>query len=357
MHKSRIDSWIWNLDLVSNIALYVTRRAINAVITIVLLVALVFSLIHIILPDPVMLARIYAPNPRAPPAILELTIKQYGLDQPLWVQFFTYVSNLLHGNLGTDTIYHIPEIEVLREYLPITLELVIVGQILGVLIGIYTGAIAAANRNRTADYGVKAIYLTTWSTPVFLVGFLLQLIFAYWLNLLPATGVVNPTLSSPPAVTGAPLLDALMAGNWIYLYSAARHLILPAASVAIIGFGLITRLTRASMIDALDRDYVKLAYMKGLSKRKVVWGTAFRNAIIPIITLVALTFAFAAGGAVVIEDVFAYHGMGYFTVNAVYNLDYPAILAFTVIIGFSVVAANLIADLLYAVADPRVRLT
>ncbi len=225
------------------------------------------------------------------------------------------------------------------------------------MIGIYTGAIAAANRNRPADYGLKAVYLTTWSTPLFLVGFIMQLIFAYWLKLLPATGVVDPTFAAPVAVTGAPLIDALLARDWVYLYSVIRHLILPASAIAVASFGLITRLTRASMIDALDKDYVKLAYMKGLSKSKVVWGTAFRNAVIPIITLLALTFAFSAGGAVVIEDVFAYHGMGYFTVNAIYNLDYPAILAFTVIIGISVVVANLIADLLYAVADPRVRLT
>jgi peptide/nickel transport system permease protein len=246
---------------------------------------------------------------------------------------------------------------VLKEYLPVTLELVIVGQALGVLVGIYTGAIAASNRNKPADYGLKAIYLTTWSTPVFLVGFIMQLIFAYWLRLLPATGVVNPTYVTPHLVSGAPLIDSLIAGDWTYLYSVIQHLILPASAIAVSSFGLITRLTRASMIDALDRDYVKLAYMKGLSKSKVVWGTAFRNAVIPIITLIALTFAFSAGGAVVVEDVFAYHGMGYFTVNAIYNLDYPAILAFTVIIGVSVVVANLIADLLYAVADPRVRLT
>lgn len=329
----------------------------NAVITIILLVALVFVLIHIILPNPIELARIYAPNPRATPAVLELTVRKYGLDQPIWMQFITYLGNLFHGNLGTDTQYLIPESQVLSEYLPVTLELVITGQIVGVLIGIYTGAIAAANRNKTADYGVKAIYLTTWSAPIFLVGFVMQLIFAYWLNLLPATLVADPTLVPPNAVTGAPLIDALLAGNLPYFYSVAQHLILPASAIAVAGFGLITRLTRASMIDALDRDYVKLAHMKGLSKSKVVWGTAFRNAVIPIITIVALTFAFSAGGAVIVEDVFAYHGMGFFTVNAIYNLDYPAILAFTIIIGFSVVAANLIADLLYAVADPRVRLT
>jgi peptide/nickel transport system permease protein len=343
--------------LVSNFALFLTRRAINAVITIVLLIALVFTLLHILVPTPVAMARIIIGNPRATPGILASVIKANDLDAPLYVQFYNYVVGVFHGNLGTDTMYHVPEIVELQMYLPITLELVIIGQIIGVLIGIYTGSIAAANRNRAPDYGMKALYLTTWSAPVFLVGFVMQLVVAYWLGLLPATGVVDPTLSPPPAVTGAPIFDALIAGNWVYLWNAVQHIILPAFAIAVIGFGLVTRLGRASMIDALDRDYVKLAYMKGLSKGKVVWGTAFRNAMIPIITLIALFFAFSVGGAVIIEDVFAYHGMGYFTVQAIYNDDYPCILAFTIITGINVIVANFVADILYAVADPRVRLT
>jgi len=343
--------------LVSNFGLFVVRRAINAAVTLVLLIALVFVLLHVLVPSPVAMARIITGNPRATPAILASIIKANDLDAPLYIQFYNYLIGILHGNFGTDTLYHVPELQEMQAYLPVTLELVVVGQIIGVLIGLYTGAIAAANRNRAPDYGMKALYLTTWSAPIFLVGFIMQLVVAYWLNLLPATGVVDPTLIPPPAVTGAPIIDALLAQNWVYFWSAVQHLILPAFAIAVIGFGLVTRLGRASMIDALDRDYVKLAYMKGLSKGKVVWGTAFRNAMIPIITLVALLFAFSVGGAVIIEDVFAYHGMGFFTVNAIYNDDYTAVLAFTVITGIAVIVANFVADILYAVADPRVRLT
>lgn len=343
--------------MVSNIALFLARRAINAVITLLFLMLIIFILIHIILPDPISLARLYAPNPRAGTAYLETIVKRYDLAAPIWTQFYNYVVQLFHGNLGTDTIYSIPVATVLLQYLPVTLELVIIGQIFGVVIGLYTGGIAASNRNRAPDYGMKAVYLTSWGAPPFLVAVIFQLIFAYWFNLLPSSLVVDPTLPAPAVVTGAPILDSLIAGNWTYMYSSIQHIILPALTVAVIGFGLVTRLTRASMIDALDKDYVKLAYMKGLSKRKVVWGTAFRNALIPIITLIALIFAFSVGGAVVVEDVFDYHGMGWFTVQAIYNLDYPAILAFTILVGLSVIIANLAADLLYAVADPRVRLT
>ena len=341
----------------SNIGFFLARRAVNAFITILFLILIIFILVHIILPDPISLARLYSPNPHATIPYLETVVKKYQLDAPLYTQFYNYVVQLLQGNLGTDTIYSIPVSTVLLQYLPVTLELVIVGQIFGVVIGLYTGGIAASNRNRAPDYGMKAIYLTSWGAPPFLVAVLFQLIFAYSLNLLPSSLVVDPTLPIPHSITGAPILDGLIAGNWAYTYSAMQHIILPAGTIAIIGFGLVTRLTRASMIDALDKDYVKLAYMKGLSKRKVVWGTAFRNALIPIITLIALIFAFSVGGAVVVEDVFDYHGMGWFTVNAIYNLDYPAILAFTILVGLSVIVANLAADLLYAAADPRVRLT
>lgn len=343
--------------MVSNIAFYITRRAMNAVVTILFLIFMLFVMIHIILPTPIAEARLYASNPRITVAALQEIANTYGLNLPLPTQFYNYVVNLLSGNLGVDTQYHIPELQVMEKFIPVTLELVIAGNILGVLIGLYTGSISAANRNRPLDYGTKAIYLTTWSAPVFLVGFVVQVAFAFWLQLLPSSGVVDPSLVAPPATTGVPMVDALLVGNWTYFWSVAQHLILPALALAIVSFGLVTRISRASMIDALDKDYVKLAYMKGLSKSKVVWGTAFRNALIPIITLVALIFAFSAGGAVIIEDVFFYHGAGWFTVNAVYNFDYPAILAFTVIIGLCVVVSNLVADLLYAAADPRVRLT
>jgi len=343
--------------LVSNFGFFIARRAINAVVTVVLLLGLVFGLLHILVPTPEAMARIISGNPRANGGVIAATIKANGLDDPIWVQFFNYVVNVFHGNFGMDTFKHVPELQELELYLPITLELVVTGQIIGVVIGLYTGAIAAANRNRAPDYGMKAIYLTTWSAPTFLVGFIFQLVIAYWLGLLPATGVVDPTLPVPHVFTGAPVIDGLLSADWSYCWSAVQHLVLPALTIAVTGFGLVTRLGRATMIDALDRDYVKLAYMKGLSKRTVVWGTAFRNALIPIITLIALLFGFSVAGAVIVEDVFGYYGMGAFSVNAIFNFDYTAILAFTLVTGLAVIGANFVADILYAAADPRVRLT
>jgi len=342
--------------LASKFALFVVRRGVNAIITLILMIAVIFIIIQLIAPTPIDKAIIYA-GPRMTQAELIAIANRYGFNLPIWNQFVNYVVNFFHGNFGIDSIYGSPEIVVIERYFPITLDMVVLGNILGVVVGIFTGAIAASNRNTPTDYGIKAIYLGTWAAPPFLVAILLQLVLAYDLGLLPTGGVANPVLSAPAAVTGLPLIDSLLAQNWTYLYSYLQHLILPALSIAVISFGAITRITRATMIDALDKDYVKLAYMKGLPKRQVVYGTAFRNAIIPIITLLAVTFAFSVGGAVIIEDIFSYHGIGFFTVLAIYDLDYPAILTTTIIVGIAVIVCNFIADVLYGAMDPRVRLT
>jgi peptide/nickel transport system permease protein len=336
---------------------FLVRRVINACITIIIMILILFFLVHVVAPTPVAMARLYSPNPRASTAVLENIARNQGFYDPLPVQFWNYLKNVFSGNFGTDLMTGNPEIMMIGQYLPISLQIVIIGNILGVLIGIFTGTISASNRNTKTDYGIKGLYLVTWAAPTFIVAALLQLVVAYWFGLLPPSGLVNSLLTAPKTVTGFPLIDSLVAGDWAYFWSVVQHIVLPSLAIAIMGFGLITRLTRASMIDALDKDYVKLSYMKGQTKRKVVYGTAFRNALIPVITIVALTFGLSLAGAVVVEDIYNYHGIGYFTVQSVYSFDYVALLALTIIFGVAIIAANLIADLLYAVADPRVRLS
>ncbi len=342
--------------MISNLFSFVLRRAVNAFVTLLLLILLIFGLVHILAPSPLALARIYAGSPHVPAGELAVIIKQYSLDAPIPVQFYNYVVGLLHGNLGIDTIYKVPEISLVETFLPITLELVITGLIVAVVIGVYTGAIAATSRRRGADHAIRGVYLVTWSTPPFLAAFVIQLFLAYQLNLLPATGLADPALNSPAVVTGFPLVDSLLAGDMTYFISLVHHLVLPALVIAVTSFGVVTRIMRSSMIEALDKDYVRLAYMKGFSTRQVAFKTAFRNAVIPVITLAALFFGTSTAGAVIIEDIFEYHGMGWFTVQAISGLDYVGILGVTIIIGISVILANFVADMLYGVADPRVRL-
>ena len=262
----------------------------------------------------------------------------------------------MHGNLGIDPTYKVPVVTLIGKYLPRTLELVIPATILSVVIGLFTGAIAASNRNKPLDYLVRGVYLVTWASPPFLIAVILQLVIAYYLRLLPPTGTVNPVLTPPKPITPFPLLNAMLAGDWPYFSSLVHHMVLPVIAIALVSFGIVTRIARASMLDYMESDFAKLSLMKGLSRRKVVYGVVLRNASIPLVTLIALLFGYSVAGAVVIEDIFQYHGMGYFITQAIESLDYTSILGTTVIVGIAIIIANLVADILYGVLDPRVRI-
>ncbi|QXJ31328.1 ABC transporter permease [Saccharolobus shibatae] len=337
-----------------NTVFFIIRRIINAFITLILLIILVFIMIHIIAPNPLALARLYT-GPHATYTELEQVAKQYGLDQPLYIQIINYIINIFHGNLGIDPTYKVPVVTLIGKYLPRTLELVIPATILSVVIGLFTGAIAASNRNKPLDYLVRGVYLVTWASPPFLIAVILQLVIAYYLRLLPPTGTVNPVLTPPKSITPFPLLNAMLAGDWPYFSSLVHHMVLPVIAIALVSFGIVTRIARASMLDYMESDFAKLSLMKGLSRRRVVYGVVLRNASIPLVTLIALLFGYSVAGAVVIEDIFQYHGMGYFITQAIESLDYTSILGTTVIVGIAIIIANLVADILYGVLDPRVR--
>jgi len=340
----------------TNLFFYFIRRLINAIITLILLIFIVFSLIHIILPSPQAMAKVYIGGSHFTQGEIDAIIVKYGLNKPIYDQFFTYLTNILRGNFGIDSLYKVPEMYLLSKFIPITLEFVIVAIIIQVLLGLFTGSVAALWRNRVPDWIVKVLYLIAWAMPVFLLATLLQFVFAYYLKVLPPFNIANPLLVPPKPITGFPLIDAAIEGDWVYFDSVLKHMVLPVLAIAFAGFGITTRIMRASTVDVLDKDYVKLAYMKGLSGWKVFRGTVFRNSMIPIITLTALQFGFAIAGAVVIEEIFIYKGMGFFLYQSTVSLDYVAILSTTLIIGISVIIANFVADILYAVVDPRVRL-
>ncbi|WP_255446812.1 ABC transporter permease [Sulfolobus sp. B1] len=331
------------------------RRIINAIITIIMLIVVIFILIHVIAPNPLTLAKIYSGNPHPTYAQLIVIERKYGLNKPLYVQIINYISNLFHGNLGMDPVYKVPVVNLLSKYIPRTLEITIPATVLSVIIGLVTGAIGASNRGKVLDYFVRGVYLVTWSSPTFLIATVLQLGVAYYLKLLPPYGIVNPALTSPSRITGFPLIDSAIAGDWVYFVSVLRHMILPVTSLAVANFGIVTRLSRSSMLVHMNSDYAKLSLVKGLSRRRVVYGVVLRNASIPIVTLIALLFGSSIAGSVAVEDIFQYHGMGWFITNSLLNLDYVGILSTTVIVAVFIIVANLVADILYSVLDPRVR--
>ncbi|MGC8606823.1 MAG: ABC transporter permease [Vulcanisaeta sp.] len=340
-------------------AIFVVRRLINAVVTLLLLLVLMFVLVHVIYPTPIALARLYA-GPHATMAELETIVKVYHLDAPIYVQFINYLISVFSGDLGFDPIYKEPEAYIIMQYLPITLTFMIPAVILTVLLGVVLGAIAASNRNKWLDYLIRGFYIFTWSSPPYLIALLLLLIFAIWLEPythLPVSHYVDPLLPAPKPITGWPLIDALLEQNWEYARSYVIHMILPMFSVVLYSFGVYTRMARNTMLDVLESDYVRLAYVKGLSRRVVVYRVGLRNALIPLVTLMVLTFALAWTGAYIAEDVFDYHGMGYITTVAITSVDPLMVYGITLFVGISVIIANFIADILYGILDPRVRIT
>jgi len=331
---------------------FVIRRAVYSVLLVIGAVVLVFLLTHVAAPNP---AALWA-GPRAPPSVIQAVVKEYHLDQPLYIQLLYYLEEIFTFNFGISPFFKQPVTSLVSLYFPRTLELTFFAMVLTVIIGVVSGAYAAAHQERKGDYAVRGVYLVSWGMPPFLVALLLQFFFAYQWGLLPSSLLADPTLTLPKVITGFPLIDSLIAGDFPFFYSTLAHLLLPALALALISFGLVTRITRSAMLESLQSDYVRTATMKGVGTRRAVYVHALKNSLLPVITIIALTFAYVIAGAVVVEEIFGYEGMGYLITEAVYNYDYPTLIGSTIVIVVAVVIINFVADVLYAVVDPRVRL-
>jgi len=331
---------------------FVIRRAVYSVLLVMGAVVLVFLLTHVAVANP---AALWA-GPRAPPSVIQAVVKEYHLDQPLYIQLLYYLEEIFTFNFGISPFFKQPVASLVSLYFPRTLELTFFAMVLTVIIGVVSGAYAAAHQERKGDYAVRGIYLVSWGMPPFLVALLLQFFLAYQWGLLPSSLLADPTMTLPRVVTGFPLIDSLIAGDFPFFYSTLAHLLLPALALALISFGLVTRITRSAMLESLQSDYVRTATMKGVGTRRAVYVHALKNSLLPVITIIALTFAYVIAGAVVVEEIFGYEGMGYLITEAVYNYDYPTLIGSTIVIVVAVVIINFVADVLYAVVDPRVRL-
>ncbi|MCL5678338.1 MAG: ABC transporter permease [Candidatus Thermoplasmatota archaeon] len=311
---------------------------------------IVFVLSHLMLPDP---AVVWAGKHASHSEILAVTA-EYHLKAPVYVQYYYYMKGILTGNWGTNTINGSPILPELLHYFPATLELVIASLLIMMIVGIPLGVIAASRQGKTTDHFVRALYLSGWATPTFLGGVILVLIFGLYIRILPDTGMINPSLTPPPTITGMPVVDSLLALNFIDFLSSVRHLILPAISLAFLNFGITTRMTRSSMLEVLSLDYIKSARSKGLAESVVLFRHVLRNALTSTVTVLALMTGSLLSGTVVIEEIFGWPGIGTFAYNSILVADYPAIIGVTIFFSAGVIIANLIADVLYAVLDPRV---
>jgi peptide/nickel transport system permease protein len=289
------------------------------------------------------------------PTIVAAFRAQWGLDRPLPEQYLTYLKNLVQGNFGISIRTHMPVSDDLARYLPASAELAIIATLVGTLVGIPFGVISAVRRNQWIDHVVRGVSLLGVSSPVFWLGLISLYIFYYRLRWLPGPGRLDVGLQEPTHITGMYTVDSLLTGNWPALESSVRHLILPGLVLASVYLGLVTRITRSSMLEVLSADYVRTARGKGLRQRSVVYRHALNNALIPTITVLGLAFGDILAGTVLTETIFSWPGIGRYAYQSAVTLDFPAIMGVSLVIAAIFILVNLATDLAYVFLDPRLR--
>jgi peptide/nickel transport system permease protein len=329
---------------------YIARRMAMLVLVLFGMSLLTFIISHAIPGDPVRLAA----GPHAGPEQIESLRKQLGFDKPLPVQYMKYMSGLLRGDMGISVETRRPVREELMKYLPATVELSIFALAISVLLGLPLGVLSAVRRNSPIDHSGRMVCLLGASTPIFWLGLLLQLLFYKNLGLLPIGGRIGMELNPPTQITGLYILDSILSLDWLALKSSILHIILPAVTLGYGSMAVFTRMTRSSILEILNEDYIRTARAKGLSERIVIYKHALRNAILPVLTLIGLQFASLLGGAVLTETVFSWPGLGNYGVHAIMTLNFPAIMGVTLVITTIFVAVNLVIDISYAFVDPRI---
>jgi peptide/nickel transport system permease protein len=283
---------------------------------------------------------------------------RWGLDKSVPEQYVLYLRNLvLHGDMGTSFRTKKNVRDDLGERLPATVELTIASMALATTVGIGLGVVAAVRKNRWTDQFARLFAVTGSSMPVFWMGLVVLFIFWAQLGWFPGPGRLGTRADPPAEVTGLFTIDALIAGDLGTFWDATRHLMLPSFVLGWAVMGLISRLVRASMLDVLSQDYVRTARAKGLPQRQVILRHALKNALIPTLTILGLSFALLITGAVLVEQIFSWPGVGRYTVEAAQSLDFPAIQGVAIFAGAVIVLLSLVTDIAYVFVDPRIRLS
>ncbi len=291
------------------------------------------------------------------PKIVAAFRAEWGLDRPPAEQYLVYLQNLLSGDLGRSIKSRRAVAEDLASYLPATIELATTAILFGVTVGVALGLLSALRRNTWIDHTARVISLFGVSTPVFWLALVALYIFYARLGWVAGPGRLDAGLAPPPHVTGLYTVDSLLAGDWRTFSNAVSHLILPAMVLASYTTGLITRVTRSSMLEVLGMDFIRTARAKGLADNKIVVRHALRNALIPLITVIGFSYGNLLAGTVLTEAIFAWPGIGQYAYRASTSLDFPAIMGVSLLIALIFILINLIVDVLYFVVDPRLRAT
>ncbi|PPL20229.1 ABC transporter permease [Microterricola pindariensis] len=337
------------------ILIFALRRFLLAIPTLLGLLIVTFILANFMPGDP--LARLLGDVGGSNPETVAAYRAQWGLDRPLWEQFFIYVGNLLQGDLGQSTFTRRGVMEDLLSFLPATVELGVAAILFAGIIGLALGSLAALFHNKWPDFLVRAIALLASGVPVFWLGLIALQVFYLQLGWSPGPeGRLSSRVNPPPRITGAYTVDSILSADSVAFWDSLAHIVLPAAVLGAFFLGLVSRMMRASMLDVLKAPYLMTARSKGLNTRTIAQFHVLPNALIPTITVVGLAIGGLLAGAVLTETVFSWPGIGRYAVDAAKALDYQAILGVTLLIGFVYVITNAIIDVVYAALDPRIRL-
>ena len=335
----------------ASLARYILVRALLIIPTILILYTLVFIIMRVIPGDPVQAA---LGTRYIPPEQLEALRHRHGLDKPYVVQYFDYLSRVIHGDFGESLVIEGRRIvDDIKDRFPATLELTIASFIVSVFIGMATGIIAALRRGGKIDSAMRLYSIVAYTLFIPWFGSILIMIFSLWLGVLPTSGRLDPR-TSLHTVTGLYVLDSILTRNWSALKDAVSHLILPSLTLGVVLSGAYTRLVRANLSETLISDFIRAYRARGVRERRILMH-ALRNSLIPIVTMMGLQMAILLGGAVLTETTFSWPGMGSYLLEKVEVRDYTAVQGVVVFFSFMVGLLSLIVDTVYALIDPRIR--
>ena len=329
----------------------VARRLAHLLLVVFGVSLITFLVSHAVPGDP---ARLVA-GPRASAELVESIREEMGFDRPLIEQYVNYVGQLLDGDFGTSIQTGRPVSDDLFRRFPATVELMLLALVVSLAAGVPLGVLSAVYKDEIGDHVIRFFSVLGISMPSFWLALLLLfLVYGQW-DVAPGSGRLSGSLDPPEPVTGFYLVDSLLAWDLRVFKDALAHLLLPCLTLSLVSIGAIVRLVRSSMLEVLGENYILMARASGIPERRIFFDLALRNALIPLVTVIGLSLADMLYGAVIIETIFAWPGTGSYVVNAVFNLDFPVIMAFAVIVSMAYVVVNLLVDLIYMALDPQIR--
>lgn len=329
---------------------YIIKRILMLIPVLIGVSIIVFLIMRVFSPDPAPIVL----GQHATQQATEAWRQANGLNDPIYLQYIHYLQGALTGDLGTSYYTKTPVTKEILTRFPATIELAIVAIVLASIFGILIGVISAVKKNSIFDNAGMLLALIGVSMPIFWLGILLIIFFSGFLHWLPSNGRIDPLLQ-PLHITGLYLVDSLMTINMNAFKDALRHIILPASALAMYSMAIITRMTRSSMLDTLQQDYIRTARAKGVSEGRVIVRHALRNGLIPIITVIGLQLGSLLGGAVLTETVFSWPGIGAYTVACILKSDFPVVQGVVLLVAAIFVMVNLLVDVIYAFLDPRIK--